>query len=80
MHDSVPIKIESGVPLQFFYNKTRRTRYPFSTMAVGDSFAINGDDRERERVRAAASKHSLRHGVKLVVRQQEHGFRVYRLA
>lgn len=80
MRSIQPITLETGVPMQWHYSKGGRARYPFAQMAVGDSFALEGTEADRERVRAAAAKHSARHNVTIVVRQQESGFRVWRTA
>lgn len=72
------IVIESNIELPI--TMLQRSKYPFRDMAVGDSFGISGDAAERERVRAAAYKHSDRNGVRIIVRQQKEGFRVWRVA
>lgn len=50
-------EIENGVPIP-----VRNCRYPFGSMAVGDSFALADSSlKELERVRSAASYFGIRH-------------------
>lgn len=75
------IAIESGVPLPT--KETKKSRYPFARMNVGDSFLIEGaknsSSYEAMRVRSAASHYARRDGKKFTVRVVEGGIRVWRV-
>jgi len=70
-------KIEKDVPIPPQSHKAQ-SKYPFNTMAVGDSFALG--DAQPNRVRSAAQAHSKRKGVKVVVRKTDDGtYRCWRI-
>lgn len=80
-----PILIEKGVPMP----SGGRTRYPFSAMEVGDSFAVkdggttlkNGETVVRNRVSSAAGVYSRRHpGMKFAIRKIDGMVRCWRIA
>lgn len=57
-----------------------RERYPFSQMAVGESFMVL-DPTWIKNIRSAAYMHSRRHpGVKFTVRKYGEGWRIWRTA
>jgi TusA-related sulfurtransferase len=67
------MKIDKNIPMP---TESSRTKYPMKKLAVGDSFFVTTD-------RPAALRGSLHssakyHGIKVVVRSQEGGLRVWR--
>lgn len=67
------LDIEKGVPLP-----RTRASYPFSEMAVGDSFLLPAD--ESVRVRNAACAHTKVHGAKFTTLKVGDGVRCWRVA
>lgn len=76
----MPIKIEKGVPVPTkSWRKERATKYPFSTMEIGDSFFVAGD-KEARAVQAAASRYiGLHEGVAFTTRRVKGGLRCWRI-
>lgn len=71
-------KIEKGVEAPA---GTKRRKYPFQDMDIGDSFFIeDASPRHNHQIYAAASYAGSRHGKTFTVRTVEGGYRVWRLA
>lgn len=68
------IKVENNVPVPAFIEGARK--FPFNTMAVGDSFLINGYDPTV--VRTAAAAYGKAHKQKFTVRKTPEGHRCWR--
>lgn len=68
------IKIEKGVPLPK-RRGTKRSKYPFADMEVGDSFFFS---ETRERVSAAARAYGARTKKKFASRVDGDGCRIWR--
>lgn len=65
--------IEKDIPVTG--SDRRKRKYPFGDMVVGDSFAVEKNDK----VTPAASNFGIRHGMKFSVLKQEDGtYRVWR--
>lgn len=77
MATAFKVKIEQGVPLAR-YNRGSRGIYPFSEMAVGDSFFAPGVDSTQMSTRCAYYK--MKHGMQFSCRKVEGGTRVWRTA
>ena len=69
-------KIEKKVP-QPASRVSGESKYPFSKMAVGDSFAC--DRIVLDRVRVAAFNYGKRHNMKFMTHRQGDGARVWRI-
>jgi len=74
------IQVESGFPAPIRSNK--RSKYPFGTMNVGDSFFMKSGfpEHERGRVSAAACAYAKKHGVKFSTKVFDTGVRTWRIA
>lgn len=75
------IQIEKGVPIPG--NVTRKTKYPFREMKVGESFFINDKidpERTRKKIAAAASMFSRDKEYKFKTQVFEGGVRTWRIA
>lgn len=75
------IKIEKGIPIPG--NITRRTKYPFRDMEVGESFFLTDreePERTRKRVAAAATMFCANKDYKFKTQVFETGVRVWRVA
>lgn len=73
------VKIEKGIPIP--KTRGRKNEYPFNEMEVGDSFFIDGDDKEASRVRVSFCQMKRRNKnfkKKFTVRKVEGGFRCWR--
>lgn len=69
-------EISSDVPLPI---TLRRTRWPWASMKVGDSFLVQ-DIGDRGSIASAASYYGKRHpGFKVTIRKVEGGLRVWRI-
>jgi len=74
----MPYEIESGIPVPT-QGPGGHVKYPFRTMEIGDSFLVS--DTKDPKVRFAASYFSARNReYRFIVRKQEGGFRVWRIA
>lgn len=62
------IKVESGIPIPQA-GRGRGGKYPFKKLAIGDSFAMSGDEVAHKRLRCAAALHAKRFGIRLTVRK-----------
>jgi len=62
-----PLKIEKNIPIPA---RHKEVKYPFRTMAVGDSFFVKGTEGFYPSARDA--------GVKITARKMNGGFRVWR--
>jgi hypothetical protein len=75
--ESSPYRVEKGIPLP--PRKTSgsyRSKYPFTRMAIGDSFVVA--DSATAKIRTAASWAAIRHGMKFSCRKTDDGIRVWR--
>lgn len=75
------IKIEKNIPIPS--NTTKRSKYPFIDMKIGDSFFITTDhnpEHTRKRVAAAASMFSKERGWRFKTQVSQQGVRVWRIA
>lgn len=68
-------EIEKGVAPP---KKRGRVTYPFSEMAVGDSFVVKGDEQARKRAGCAAVLHGKRKGKKFARRTKNEIMRIWR--
>lgn len=66
--------IEKSVPVPF----GKSYKYPFSSMAVGDSFVVENDD-SWKRTRNAAHMFGKRNGMKFKARACLDGLRIWRI-
>jgi uncharacterized protein (DUF2249 family) len=74
------IKIEQGVPIPG--NITRKTKYPFREMKIGESFFLTDHEdpeRTRKRVSAAATMFCANKDYKFKTQVFETGVRVWRI-
>ena len=74
------IQIEKGVPLP--KNTTRKTKYPFREMEVGDSFFITDKidaEKTRKKVSAAATMFCLQRDCKFKTQTFDTGVRIWRI-
>lgn len=73
------IEVESGYPAPTRSGK--RSKYPFGTMNVGDSFFMKSrfPEHERGRVSAAACAYAKKHGVKFSTKVFDTGVRTWRV-
>lgn len=70
------IKIEKGVAFPTGYN-TKKYKYPFSDMGVGDSFSVPSSDAQK--VRSAAGQHARRKGGTFSIRAMGDHARCWRI-
>ena len=74
-------KIEKGVP---FIKGKKKTEYPWIKMEAGDSFFVPLGDKNRTEVRtriqSAAAWAGARNKMKFSIRNENDGFRVWRIA
>lgn len=71
-------EIEKNIPIPD-PNKGRKSKYPFATMQVGDSFFVS--DKKQTVIGSCASAYSKRNpDVKFTVRVAEGGVRCWRVA
>ena len=75
LYDRDMLTIESNVPAPDWQ---KRAKYPFSDMAVGDSFLITDADMIKN-ARSAAWMYSKRHGGRFSCRKVPEGWRVWRV-
>lgn len=75
-------KIEKGIPFPPVSIDTNRSvLYPFTEMAVGDSFAVNGGKEMQARLASAIAVHKKRYGRQFTIRRIDpNTFRVWRVA
>lgn len=66
--------IENDVPLPA--DAGTRQKYPFGALEVGDSFFVAGV--KSKQISGTAAQYSRRHGIKLIVRTEGDGVRVWR--
>lgn len=71
-------KIEKGIPLPPHGN-SRRSKYPFDKLEVGDSFAVM-DGTSRNTLSTLANRRGLQMRAKFTVRPEGSGYRVWRTA
>ena len=77
------IQIEKGVPIAPAYSVGRgpRGKYPFDSMAIGDSFLVQWDTPSKmSSVRACARIAARRTGYRFTVRKTREGIRAWRTA
>lgn len=67
--------IEKNVP----FRRSEAT-YPFHKMEVGDSFQVDGDEKDAKTLRSAASMYAARKNTKFSVKRSGDGYRVWRVA
>lgn len=77
--------IEKGIPIPPDYRATkgrgRPARYPLADLEVGESFMVEGDSDERDRLKNAAAHAGRRQGKQFSVRTIEPGqYRCWRVA
>jgi len=68
------MKIEKNIPLL-----SRRCKYPFPKMDVGDSIFIDGKTTREATARRAASLYGSRNKKKFACRKVEGGVRIWRI-
>lgn len=78
------IKIDKGVPVPAKYNGLGRApKYPLRSMDVGDSFFVDGLDRDivgRNKLSSACSAMGKKLGMKFCVMKVDGGARVWRIS
>lgn len=74
-------KIDNNVPIPGHKAGTKEGyKYPFNDMRVGDSFLVQPDPVSgRNKIAAACSQHSKRHGGKFITRKTPEGIRIWRV-
>lgn len=65
--------IENDVPLP---ESATRQKYPFGELKVGESFVVPGV--KSKQISGTAAQYSRRHGIRLIVRAEGEGVRVWR--
>jgi hypothetical protein len=74
------IKIETGIPIPS--NVTRRSKYPFKEMNIGESFFLTDNidpEKTRKKVSAAATMFCYKKDCKFKTQTFETGVRVWRV-
>lgn len=71
-------EIEKGVPMPSHI--AARGKYPFPSMAVGDSFFAGAETVSRESLRHAGLYHTQKTGVRFKLYDAPGGWRVFRVA
>lgn len=79
------IPIEKGVPMPIKPGRNYHTKYPYRTMAVGDSFLeplldVNNPGRAANRIRTHVSYYKRHHNMVFEYRFVSDGIRVWRTA
>lgn len=74
-------KIESGVPVPTYLGPGQPEKYPFSQMAVGDSFVAGEYSATLlNSVRSCAQHQERRHSRRFIARKHGNDLRVWRIA
>ena len=71
------VKIDKGIPVPPRGNN-RSTKYPYQQLEIGDSFYVKG--KTAAKFSASAYTQARKHGIKLTVRNEKDGVRVWRTA
>ena len=75
------MKIDSSIPLPNTRGTASEDRFPFRSMAIGDSFLLTGQDlRKLNSERTLALRYAGKCGIKATSRSVEGGIRVWRVA
>jgi len=70
-------KIEKNIPIGF----SKKLKYPFNQMKVGDSFFVKGDKKQANAVTVYATTYKKNNaGTNFTCRSTEDGIRVWRTA
>ena len=79
------IEIEKNIPLPYFEQGSRTSKYPFAKMEVGDSFAVKATDNNTEKIRQqlySAYRHFIfhhKHEWKFITRISDDEVRIWRI-